>query len=113
MDVTSHSWDVGPPAGMGADWRALAACRTADPELFFPVGSAGPMLPQIERAKRICRACPVQSDCLSWALRHSLIFGIWGGTTEDERQSVRRALVQQRVHREQWSASRSARRGRA
>jgi hypothetical protein len=24
------------------DWRQLAACRHADPELFFPVSASGP-----------------------------------------------------------------------
>jgi len=41
-----------------ADWRAVAACREADPDLFFPVGSTGPALRQIEAAKAVCRACP-------------------------------------------------------
>jgi WhiB family redox-sensing transcriptional regulator len=48
-----------------ASWREAAACRDADPELFFPVGTAGPALRQIEEAKRICRACPAQAPCLA------------------------------------------------
>ena len=40
------------------NWREVAACRDADPDLFFPVGTAGPALRQVEEAKRICRACP-------------------------------------------------------
>ena len=46
-------------------WRETAACRDADPELFFPVGTAGPALSQTEEAKRICRACPAQAPCLA------------------------------------------------
>jgi WhiB family transcriptional regulator, redox-sensing transcriptional regulator len=42
------------------DWRQLAACRHADPELFFPVSASGPSLDQITRAKAICARCPAR-----------------------------------------------------
>jgi len=75
------------------NWRVLAACRNADPELFFPEGAAGPALETAERAKRICRACPVRARCLDWALSHGAAFGIWGGRTQDERRAFRVASV--------------------
>lgn len=81
------------PAG-GTNWRDLAACRHADPELFFPIGSTGPALHQIDQARRICQTCPVQAPCLTSALDHGLAFGIWGGTTEEERRALRGAPVQ-------------------
>ena len=59
------------------NWRQDAACRDADPELFFPVGTAGPALRQIREAKRICRGCPAQSPCLAWALDHGVTDGVW------------------------------------
>jgi len=80
-------------AGRHADWRDLAACRQHDPELFFPVGTAGPALDQIERARRVCRGCPARMPCLSWALDHGMASGIWGGATEEERRAMRRALA--------------------
>ena len=39
------------------DWRAKAACRDKDPELFFPVGNTGAAYQQIEEAKAVCRTC--------------------------------------------------------
>jgi len=70
---------------MGTDWRNYAACRDVDPDLFFPLGTSGASLIQIEEAKQICRTCPVSAPCLRWAL-DSGDAGVWGGTTEDERR---------------------------
>jgi WhiB family transcriptional regulator, redox-sensing transcriptional regulator len=72
-----------------ATWRDDAACRDADPDLFFPIGTTGPTLVQIGEAKRICRACPAQASCLAWALENGVADGIWGGTTHDERRAIR------------------------
>jgi WhiB family transcriptional regulator, redox-sensing transcriptional regulator len=72
-----------------ANWRGEAACLDADTDLFFPVGPVGPALRQVDEAKRICRTCPVQARCLAWALDHGVTDGVWGGTTEDERRTIR------------------------
>ena len=71
-------------------WTDDAACRGADPEIFYPVGFTGPALRQEETAKQICAGCVVRSDCLAWALRAGEPDGIWGGTTPEERRSMRR-----------------------
>ena len=73
-------------------WRGEAACREADSDLFFPVGTTGPTLRQIDAAKRICRGCPVQAECLAWALENGVADGVWGGTTPDERRVIRSLL---------------------
>ncbi|MFJ9703414.1 WhiB family transcriptional regulator [Streptomyces fradiae] len=74
-----------------ADWRAEAACRDEDPELFFPIGTTGAALLQIEEAKTICRRrCPVVEKCLRWALDHDEQHGVWGGTDETERRRMKR-----------------------
>jgi WhiB family transcriptional regulator, redox-sensing transcriptional regulator len=70
---------------VGTDRRNYAACRDVDPDLFFPLGTSGASLLQIEEAKQICRMCPVSAPCLRWAL-DSGDAGVWGGTTEDERR---------------------------
>ncbi|MFJ3213833.1 WhiB family transcriptional regulator [Streptomyces flaveolus] len=72
------------------NWRARAACRTEDPDLFFPVGNTGPALYQIEEAKAVCRRCPVMERCLQWALDSGQEHGVWGGLSEDDRRRLKR-----------------------
>ncbi len=67
------------------DWWPLAACREADPELFFPVTAHGPGAREIARAKAVCSACRVRRQCLQYALATRQMHGVWGGTSEDER----------------------------
>jgi WhiB family redox-sensing transcriptional regulator len=81
-----------------ASWRLSAACRQVDPELFFPVGTTGPSIEQVGQAKGICQGCEVREPCLGWALRNQIAFGIWGGTTEEDRQALRRAFAQRVSH---------------
>ena len=69
------------------DFRALGSCAQSDPEAFYPEPNQ-PM----GTAKRVCQACPVQSECLDHALTHDERFGIWGGTTPTERAGLRRHL---------------------
>jgi WhiB family redox-sensing transcriptional regulator len=87
---------MGHSAGLGsdsADWRDGAACRHHDPELFFPEGTVGPAQRQAEQAKQVCQSCPARTPCLDFALRVGLAFGIWGGTTGEERRDIRHALA--------------------
>ena len=84
------------PMRNGANWRDQAACRHVDPDLFFPVGTTGLTMHQVDEAKRICEACPSRTPCLAWALTHNVACGIWGGTTEDERRAISRAVIRQR-----------------
>jgi WhiB family transcriptional regulator, redox-sensing transcriptional regulator len=66
-------------------WRLLAACRSADPDLFFPVSVSGRSLEQVTEAKAICSGCPVRQECLAFALGTGQLHGIWGGASEQER----------------------------
>jgi WhiB family transcriptional regulator, redox-sensing transcriptional regulator len=76
-------WDEG-------DWRHHAACRSAEPDLFFPIGTTGPAVDQIEAAKRVCRSCDVQEPCLDFALATNQESGVWGATSEEERRTLRK-----------------------
>ncbi|MFE5538735.1 WhiB family transcriptional regulator [Streptomyces sp. NPDC056492] len=72
------------------DWRHRAACREEDPDLFFPIGTSGPALLQIEEAKAVCHRCPVLERCLEWALEGGMDWGVCGGLAEEERRAVKR-----------------------
>jgi WhiB family redox-sensing transcriptional regulator len=69
-------------------WMSRGACRSEDPELFFPVTPHRASLRQINAAKAVCRACAVRTACLSFGLQTSED-GIWGGTTPEERRALR------------------------
>lgn len=74
-------------------WRMEAACRNAEPELFFPIGSTGIAVDQIEAAKRVCQSCEAMEPCLDFALATNQESGVWGGTSEDERRKLRKAWL--------------------
>lgn len=73
---------------MPEPWVQEALCAQTDPELFFPeVGGS------TKAAKRICGACPVEAECLEYALRMGQREGIWGGKSSRELAKLRRAAA--------------------
>ncbi len=70
-------------------WMLRARCRDAAPGAFFPSDGVG-----VERARHVCADCPVQSECLEYALEFRIDHGVWGGCSERER---RRILRQRRI----------------
>lgn len=68
-------------------WAEEALCAETNPEAFFPEKGGS-----IREAKRICAACPVQKECLDYALNHGERMGIWGGTTPEERKEMARSF---------------------
>lgn len=81
-------------------WPSEALCAQVDPELWFPEKG---QTAQAQAAKRICRRCPVQAECLAGALARHEQDGIWGGLTYYERLDLEapqpgRRLVAARAH---------------
>ena len=68
-------------------WTRHAACADLDVAAFFPEqhGSKG----TLAAARAVCARCPVQGQCLQWALDHNET-GIWAGTTDNQRRQMRR-----------------------
>jgi len=75
-------------------WRFEAACRGADPSLFF-APSYFEKRHEEAVARRICDRCPVRVDCLEFALEIREPHGFWGGMNELER----RQLLRERARR--------------
>jgi WhiB family redox-sensing transcriptional regulator len=73
------------------EWIERASCLDEDPDLFFPVGSTGPAIEQVARAKAVCSGCAARIECLAWALDTCQDAGVWGGLDEEERREIRRA----------------------
>lgn len=67
-------------------WKADAACRGADPELFFP---ASPMAVPVG-AVALCATCGVHRECLAAALANQEV-GVWAGLSRPERDRLRAA----------------------
>jgi WhiB family transcriptional regulator, redox-sensing transcriptional regulator len=70
-------------------WAAQGACRehVYYGPYFFPSSPSDPTIPY---AKGICKRCPVQQECASYAWQEREPFGVWGGIDEWERH---RALL--------------------
>lgn len=79
----------GPNADLW-DWQLRGACRGRDSSLFFhPEGERGPARTARETAaKGVCATCTVVAECLRHALSAREPYGVWGGTTEAERDQL-------------------------
>jgi WhiB family redox-sensing transcriptional regulator len=75
--------DLRPPA-----WHKSAACVDTPPEVFFPDTGGDPT-----EALNICKSCPVQVRCLTWALEIEAAhpgsrWGVYGNTTARQRRTI-------------------------
>lgn len=87
------------------EWWSLAACQSADPDLFFPISGSGPATGEVARAKSVCAACPVRCECLRYALDAGPLQGVWGGLTEEERRLLRQREAKARLRASQRPGS--------
>lgn len=70
-------------------WQEQGLCRQTDSDAFFPEKGGS-----TRDAKRICRDCPVQAECLEEALASDARFGVWGGQSERERRRMKNAMAE-------------------
>ena len=71
----------------------MAACQSADPEMFFPISPSGRSMAEVAEAKATCAGGQVQRECLAFALRTHQGHGVWGGLSEQERYPLRSAAL--------------------
>ena len=67
-----------------------ASCWGVETNYFFPNDDGG-VSNEYAIAKKICKGCYWQEECLTYAL-HYKVQGIWGGTTLNQRDIMRKKL---------------------
>lgn len=86
-------------------WRERALCAGMPTEVFFQAEPIGNYSVDTERpdphaeARAVCAACPVITECLTWAIEHNE-YGFLGGKTELERAALKRKGQRSRQQRD-------------
>lgn len=90
-----------------SDWKAKGLCRPPEPGqpskvhdwFFLDVGQPS------TQARELCGRCPVQADCLNYAVTSpvKLTHGIWGGKTEREIRVLRARRLKDKLAAERAS----------
>ena len=73
---------------MDRTWQPVALCRGNHSHLFFPPNTSERKEERERRELRAKAVCPVQTDCLEYAMESTEQYGIWGGFTETERRQI-------------------------
>lgn len=72
------------PKSETEEWKLAKACTPEQADVFFPERGA-----DADTAKRICAGCTVRRECLTYALTPPVErYGIWGGTSGNERRRL-------------------------
>lgn len=83
MDPSASPPDLAELLGKPA-WMELAACRGMNTETFISSQTR-----PLYAAKAVCKKCPVQAECLDYALADDSCVGVWGGTSTLDRRALR------------------------
>lgn len=72
----------------------VVPCQNTDPDLWFNDGGlledTGYQVSN-RQAVKLCKMCPVKTQCLEYALVNDETHGIWGGMSRRERVNIKRA----------------------
>ncbi len=71
-------------------WQSMGACRSVADDTWFP--DPADTMSKAAALDR-CGFCPVRRSCLAHALATGEEYGVWGGTTELQRDVLVRDLV--------------------
>ena len=83
LNVTSDRAKPVPFDDSPTAWMSNGNCRSYPPATFFPSDGVG-----VDRARAICKTCPVSQTCLEYALTDRIEHGVWGGCSERERRRI-------------------------
>lgn len=70
-------------------WRDKASCRNiGKPDLFFDTfnNNSKKDAQRLATIREMCASCTVNVDCLDFAVRNKINYGVWGGLTASERR---------------------------
>lgn len=105
MDITPL-----PFPEVNAKWRLKAKCREEDSSMWFASKPKGinnsstrgkTVNSRRKRAQRICNSCPVQYECLRYAVLNDFRDGIWAGYEMDDLKPTEREVLRQRIERKE------------
>lgn len=97
------------PESLGFDprrrpWIKFALCQGRPPKLFFPEKGKGESNVGL-KAKKICIACGVKKNCLTYAIENNEKNGVWGGCGEKTRRYLERVWQQKECDGYAWAWS--------
>lgn len=66
-------------------------CRNLDPKVFFVEDDDDDDVVSTKTTTALgaCNRCVVRKECLAHAQAHPEHYGIWGGTTEEQRKTIK------------------------
>ena len=111
MDITPL-----PFPEVNGKWRSEAKCKDEDGSLWFASKPKGINNSSIKgrivnsrrrRAQRICKVCPVQYECLRYAVLNDFRDGIWAGYEMDDLTHTDRQVLRQRIKRAERKLSKT------
>jgi WhiB family redox-sensing transcriptional regulator len=71
------------------EWHQQALCAEIGGDWWFPEDNSRPE-PEV---LKVCGRCPVQAECLEFALENNEKYGVWGGLSPNKRKLLRRERV--------------------
>lgn len=72
-------------------WQDEAACQDSGNKIYFADPSTDRQ--DVAQAKSICKKCNVRWECLEFATKNDIMYGIWGGFTTPERNSYMKGRI--------------------
>lgn len=96
MPAFTHDWTQ--PYPRKKNWQHQAACKGHDINLFIPKDKEERQGKAVRYNKTICDTCPVQKDCLDYALANHPPIGLWAGTLPKDRDKMYPKYQGEREH---------------